>query len=84
MEIADNDKKKTSFSANEGLWQFEVIPFGLCNSPDTFKPLMERVLKGLHWKTSLVYLDDIIAMGRTFNEHLKNQAKVLQRIQWRD
>ena len=30
---------------------------------------MESVLKGLHWKTCLVYLDDIIVMGRIFNEH---------------
>ena len=41
---------------------------------------MERVLKELHWKTCLVYLDDIIVMGRIFNEHLKNLADVLERI----
>ena len=41
---------------------------------------MERVLKGLHWKTCLVYLDDIIVMGRTFDKHLKNLGEVLQRI----
>ena len=41
---------------------------------------MEHVLKGIHWKTCLVYLDDIIVMGRTFDEHLKNLGEVLQRI----
>ena len=56
------------------------MPFGLCNASATFEKLMERVLKGLHWKTSLVYLDDIIVMFRTFNEHLKNLGEVLPRI----
>ena len=48
------------------------MPFGLCNAPATFVRLMERVLKGLHGKACLVYLDDIIVMDRTFDEHLKN------------
>ena len=57
-----------------------VMPFGLGNAPATFERLMERVLIGLHWKTCLVYLDDIIVMGRTFDEHFKNVGEVLQRI----
>ena len=56
------------------------MPFGLCNVPATFERLMERVLKGLHWETCLVYLDHIIVMGRTFDEHLKNLGEVPQRI----
>lgn len=80
VEIAEKDKEKTAFSASNGLWQFKVMPFGLCNAPATFERLMEQVLRGLNWKTCLVYLDDIIVMGKTFDAHLKNLAEVLQRI----
>ena len=80
MEIADKDKEKNEFSANGYLWQFEVIPFGLCNAPATLERFIEHVLKEMHWKTSLVYLEDIIVMARTFNEHLENLGEVLQRI----
>lgn len=80
VEIADKDKEKTAFSACGGLWQFKVMPFGLCNAPATFERLMEHVLKGLHWKACLVYLDDIIVMGKTFDEHLKNLEDVFKRI----
>ncbi|CAK1581984.1 unnamed protein product [Parnassius mnemosyne] len=48
------------------------MPFGLCNAPATFERLMELVLTGLIGDACLVYLDDIIIVGRTFEEHLQN------------
>ncbi|GFU52771.1 retrovirus-related Pol polyprotein from transposon 17.6 [Trichonephila clavipes] len=56
------------------------MPFGLCNAPATFEHLMETVLKGLSYKACLVYLDDIIIVGRSFEEHLKNIRRVLQKL----
>jgi hypothetical protein len=61
-----------------GLWQFTVLPFGLCNAPATFERLMETVLRGLTYDSCLVYLDDVIVVGRTFQEHLLNLRKVFQ------
>ncbi|GBL62120.1 Retrovirus-related Pol polyprotein from transposon 297 [Araneus ventricosus] len=48
------------------------MPFGLCNAPATFERLMETVLRGLSSEACLVYLNDIIIVGRTFEEHLNN------------
>ncbi|XP_046663083.1 uncharacterized protein K02A2.6-like [Homalodisca vitripennis] len=47
VEIAPEDKEKTAFSIGNGngLWQFTVMPFGLCNAPATFERLMENVLR---------------------------------------
>ena len=56
------------------------MPFGLYNATTTVESLIERVLKGLDWKTRLVYLDNIIVMDRIFSEHLKNLAEVMKRI----
>jgi hypothetical protein len=75
-----DDKEKTAFSTGQGLWQFTVMPFGICNSPATFERLMESVLRGLIYDACLVYLDDIIVIGRTFQEHLDNLRKVFQRL----
>ena len=44
LELNSEDKEKTPFSAGTGLWQFTVMPFGLCNAPATFERLMEQVL----------------------------------------
>ena len=41
---------------------------------------MNLVLAGLQWSTCLVYLDDIIVLGRDFSGHLRNLHLVLQRI----
>ena len=41
---------------------------------------MSLVLSGLQWSSCLVYLDDTIFMGKTFEEHLKNLDLVFSRI----
>ncbi|GFU51231.1 retrovirus-related Pol polyprotein from transposon 17.6 [Trichonephila clavipes] len=65
-------------SPRQGLWQFKVMPFGLTTT--TFEHLMETVLGGLSYEACLVYLDDIIIVGRSFEEHLKNIRRVLQKL----
>ncbi|UYV74060.1 K02A2.6-like [Cordylochernes scorpioides] len=74
------DKEKTAFSTDSGLYQFTVMPFSLCNAPATFERLIELVLKGFTWKTCLVYLGDVMVMGRTFEEHLRNLQEVFDRF----
>lgn len=66
LGIRPQDKDKTAFSIGNGLWQFNVMPFGLCNAPATFERLMERVLHRLLSKICLVYLDDVIVFGKIF------------------
>ena len=51
------------------------MPFGLCNAPATF-----QVLAGLQWTICLVYLDDVIVTGKTFEEHLDHLGGVLQSV----
>ena len=62
----------------EVLFQFKVMPFGLTNAPATFQRLVNTVLSGLQWRNCLVYLDDIIIVGKTFTEHLQNLQEVFR------
>ena len=39
---------KTAFVSCDGLYNFKVMPYGLCNSWGTFERLMELILAGLH------------------------------------
>lgn len=78
--VRPEDREKTAFSVGRGLWQFTVMPFGLCNAPATFERLMEKVLEGLLSRICLVYLDDIIIFASSFNEMLENFKKVFLRL----
>lgn len=80
VKMAEKDKEKTAFVTREGLYQFNVMPFGLSNGPATFERLMEVVLRGLQWKDCLVFLDDIITFGRTKEELWERLRKVLGKL----
>ena len=80
MEMDAKDKEKTAFTAGSGLYQFTVMPFGLCNAPATFERLMERVLAGLSWHLCLLYLDNIIVHAPTLEEPIRRLCSVLDRL----
>ncbi len=69
VEVDKRDREKTAFCTPDRL---NVMPLGLSNAPATFQRLMEMVLAGLQWSTCLVYLDDLVIMGKTFKEHLRH------------
>jgi hypothetical protein len=73
------DIPKTAFATTSGLYEFLVMPFGLCNAPQTFQRLMHQVLRGCE-PFSAVYLDDIIIFSRSFQEHLDHIKAILNRI----
>ena len=80
VELAEQDKKKTAFCTQDGLFEFNVLSFGLCNGPATFQRLTDLVLTGLQWSSCLVYLDDMVVVGRSFEEHLLNFQNVFERL----
>ena len=80
VPVAEEDKEKTAFITEEGLWQFRVMPFGLCNAPGTFQRMMDTVLGDERFTSCLVYLDDIIVYGRSYEEHQERLALVLRYI----
>jgi predicted aspartyl protease len=75
-----NDKEKTAFITDSGLYQFNVMSFGLTNAPATFQRYMDAVLAGLKWNSLLVYIDDILIFSPTFESHLKDVETVFARL----
>ena len=77
VEVEEKDREKTAFSVGNGLWQYNVMAFGLCNAPATFERLMENVLGDLR---CLIYLDDVIVHASTFERELERLRLVLSRL----
>ena len=80
VSLSPEARCKTAFATHSGLFQFKVMPFGLCNAPATFERLMDRILQGLRWSRCLVYLDDIISFGTTFDGSLDNLTLIFERL----
>lgn len=70
VEMAEKDREQTVFSFGQELWQFKIMPHGLCNAPTTFKHLTERVLDDLQWRMALVYLNGVILYGPIIRQRI--------------
>ena len=80
LELAEEDRHKTAFITKYGLYEYSVMPFGLCDAPSTFQRCMELIFRGLQWNILLVYLDDIIVMACSFDEHFERLEEVFKRL----
>jgi len=82
VPLSPDTQEKAAFitRARDELWKWKVLPFGLTSAPATFQRLMEQVLSGLHWKTLLVYLDDVIVISPDFQTHVSHLREVFKRL----
>jgi len=80
VEMEEKDKEKTAFITHEGLYEFNVMPFGLCNAPATFQRLMHMVYGNLIFTKAPVYIDDTNVHSKTFEQHLGDLEEVFGRL----
>ena len=80
VPVAEKDKPKTAFADRSGLYEFNVMPYGLCNAAPTFERLMSTVLTGLQWHECLVFLDDLLVFGSNFSETLARMVHMFERL----
>ena len=78
--LEESSKAKTAFITQDGLYEFQKMPFGLHNAPATFQRAMQEVLRGLNWKFVLCYLDDVIIFSSSFSEHIRHLRQVFDRF----
>lgn len=68
--IKDNDKDKTPFTTNHKLYRFVIMPFGLHNAPGAFHRTLDATLYSVKWQIALVYLDNIVIVTKTPEQHI--------------
>ena len=79
IPLAEEARPITAFTMpGLGLFQFRCMPYGLTNASPTFQRLIDRVL-GLQLEPHVyAYLDDIIIVAETFEEHKRCLKYVLE------
>ncbi|GBG79829.1 hypothetical protein CBR_g30093 [Chara braunii] len=77
IAIRPEDQHNTAFQTRYGLYEFVVMPFGLCNAPGTFQHTMNQIFHDYLDKFVVVYLDDILIFSKTIEEHVAHLDKVL-------
>jgi hypothetical protein len=79
--VAPEDQHKTAFTCPMGHFEFKVMPFGLTSAPATFQSLINKIFAKQLNKTVLAYLDDLLIISKSPEQHAKDLEEVLQILQ---
>ena len=77
VELEASAKQITAFTVpGRPLYQFRVMPFGLCNAPSTMCRLMDQLIPADLRHCVFGYLDDLIIVSETFDTHLATLVRI--------
>ncbi|GJP55553.1 hypothetical protein CLOM_g14511 [Closterium sp. NIES-68] len=76
--IREEDKCKTAFHGVVGLYEWNVMPFGLRNASAVFQRVMDQVLKTV--PSAACYIDDVVIYSKTEEEHAEHLRATLDAI----
>ena len=78
IEVKPEDRPKTAFTTEFGLFQWKRMTFGFCNAPSVFQRAMDRLFEGLDFV--IIYLDDIIIASVSEADHIIHLRAVFERL----
>ena len=81
LRIKDGDEWKTAFRTRFGLFEYLVMPFGLCNGPASFQHYINDTLRDYLDVFYTAYLDDILIYSLNEAEHEIHIKRILTRLQ---
>lgn len=80
MKISLNSSKYTAFNTCFGTYKCLRVPMGLHTSPNSFQMFMDKILRGLTFKSCLCYLDDVLICSETYEQHLSDLSEIFKRF----
>ncbi|KAL0146463.1 hypothetical protein M9458_058231 [Cirrhinus mrigala] len=80
IRIKEGDEWKTAFLTTRGHYEYQVMPYGLANSPAIFQSFINEILKDFLNKFVIAYIDDILIYSKSEAEHINHVRTVLSRL----
>jgi hypothetical protein len=80
VRMLSADVHKTTFHTHDGLYEFLVMPFGVCNAPATFQALMNDVLRPFLRQFLLIIFDNILIYSGTWADHIRHLCAVFSEL----
>ena len=79
VPVSERDCPKTAFNTPFGLYQFNVMPFGLQGAPATFQRMMDYLVDGCG-AFAAAYLDDLVVFSGSWEDHLIHLIEIFKRL----
>jgi hypothetical protein len=77
--LTPKDRALTAFYGHDGLYEFNVVPFGLKGAPAYFQSTINNVLSGIDGVYA--YLDDILVFSDSIEKHFSILQELFERLQ---
>lgn len=81
VQIARGDEWKTAFRTHYWHFEYNVMSFGLTNTPATFQWFIKDILQQFLDDFATAYLDDILIYTHSLEEHQEHVRKVFETLQ---
>ncbi|KAL2247804.1 UNVERIFIED_CONTAM: Retrovirus-related Pol polyprotein from transposon [Sesamum indicum] len=75
IQMAEEDRDKTSFITDKGIYCYNMMPFGLKNAGATYQRLVNKMFGDLLEKTMEVYVDDMLVKSKRSQGHIKDLSQ---------
>jgi len=79
LPFEEKSKEYVVINTHKSLFRYNRLSYGVSSAPGIFQRYMENLLQGI--PNVVVYLEDILIMGKTESEHLSTLAKVLTKLE---
>jgi transposase InsO family protein len=80
IPLRKGDEKLTAFATVDGLFEYKVVPMGLCNAPATFMRFMNEAFADMRDDFVVIFMDDIVIHSRNKEEHELHLKRVFERL----
>ena len=80
VPLDEESREITAFSTSKNHYHFKRLSFGLKNSGFAFQKTMQQILSSFMTENVVIYIDDILIMNETFDQHLDLVSKILHTL----